>query len=77
MKKGKNSKPPVDAEVLRQKRYAFVRKHRRMILFNDKEMEVLNLYFEKYKTKSKTKFYREAIIATVLRQLEEDHPKLF
>ena len=77
MKKGRKISIPVDAEMLRQKRDSFVRKHRRTIIFNDKEIDVLNLYFEKYKTKSKTKFYREAIIATVLRQLEEDHPKLF
>ena len=63
--------------MLKQKREASVRRHRKTILFNDKEMDVLNLYFEKYKIKSKTKFCREAIIATVLRQLEENHPKLF
>jgi len=60
-----------------QKREALIRRHRKTILFNEKELGVLNLYFEKYKVKSKAKFCREAIIATVLRQLEEDHPRLF
>jgi len=64
-------------ETLRQKREAATRKHRKTILFNDKELEALNLYCKKYKVKSKSKFCREAIISTILRQLEEDHPTLF
>jgi len=53
------------------------RKHRKAIVFNDKEMEAVELYCKKYKVKSKTKFFREAIISTILRQFEDDHPKLF
>jgi hypothetical protein len=77
LKREKKSRQPIDAELLRQKREASIRRHRKTILFNDKELNVLNSYFEKYKVKSKTRFCREAIIATVLRQLEEDHPRLF
>ncbi|HNW48880.1 MAG: hypothetical protein PHV09_08865 [Bacteroidales bacterium] len=54
-----------------------VRKHRKTILFNDKELEAVQLYCKKYKVKSQAKFCREAIIATVLKQFDEDHPKLF
>lgn len=66
-----------DPESLREKREASIRRHRKTILFNDKELEALDFYCEKYKIKSKTKFCREAIIATILRQLEENHPRLF
>jgi len=70
-------KQQADPEALRQKREAGIRKHRKTILFNDKELEAIDIYCKKYKVKSKTKFCREAIIATILRQFDEDHPKLF
>jgi len=66
-----------DPESLRQKREASLRRHRKTILFNDKELEALELYCKKYKVISKTKFCREAIISTILKQFEEDHPRLF
>lgn len=70
-------KQQADPETIRQKREAGIRKHRKTILFNDKELEAIDVYCKKYKVKSKTKFCREAIIATILRQFDEDHPKLF
>lgn len=54
-----------------------VRRHRKTILLNDKELEALNSFCRKYKISSQAKFCREAIISTILKQLEEDHPKLF
>ncbi|MDD3033884.1 MAG: hypothetical protein PHT25_04735 [Bacteroidales bacterium] len=56
---------------------ALKRRHRKAILFNDKEMEAVELYCKKYKVTSESKFFREAIISTILRQFEEDHPRLF
>jgi hypothetical protein len=61
---------------LKQKE-ALKRRHRKAILFNDKEMEAVELYCKKYKVTSESKFFREAIISTILRQFEEDHPRLF
>lgn len=54
-----------------------IRNHRKTILFNDKEMEAVQLYCKKYKVKSQAKFCREAIISAILKQFDEDHPKLF
>jgi len=53
------------------------RRHRKAILFNDKELEAIELYCKKYKVSSESKFFRETIISAILRQFEEDHPKLF
>ncbi|MCK9305205.1 MAG: hypothetical protein PHP30_06695 [Bacteroidales bacterium] len=53
------------------------RRHRKSILLNDKELEAVELYCKKYKISSESKFFREAIISTILRQFEEDHPRLF
>ncbi|MFA5713543.1 MAG: hypothetical protein WC960_05135 [Bacteroidales bacterium] len=58
-------------------REAQKRRHRKVIAFNDKELEVFNYFCEKYKIASPAKFCREAIITTILKQLERDHPTLF
>lgn len=73
----KSNRSKSDPETLREKREASIRRHRKTILFNDKELEALDLYCKKYKVQSKTKFCREAIISTILKQFEEDHPRLF
>jgi len=53
------------------------RRHRKAILFNDKELEAIEFYCKKYKITSESKFFREAIITTILKQFDEDHPTLF
>ncbi len=53
------------------------RRHRKVITFNDSEMEALTAFCKKYKITNQTKFLREAIISTILRKTEEDHPTLF
>lgn len=53
------------------------RQHKHTIAFNDKEFKVIGQYVSKYKIKNKSKFFREAIIATILQKAEEDHPTLF
>jgi len=54
-----------------------LRKNKQVLLFNDKEMEVISYFCRKYKIVSKSRFFRETIIAAILRILEEDYPTLF
>jgi len=54
-----------------------LRKNREVLLFNDKETEVMTRFFQKYKIQSKSRFFRETIISAILRKMEEDHPTLF
>ena len=54
-----------------------VRTHRKTIVFNNAEMKAVTDFCKKYKITNQTKFFRETIIATILRKTEEDHPKLF
>lgn len=51
--------------------------HKTVLGFNDHEMAVIDYFCEKYKIKVRSKLYREAIIATLLRKLEDDYPTLF
>lgn len=51
--------------------------HKTVVSFNDREMAVIDYFCEKYKVKMRSKLYRQAILETLLRRLDEDHPKLF
>lgn len=54
-----------------------LRTHRHFFMLNEKENRVLERYIIKYKVKNKSKFIREALMAAVVRKLEEDSPTLF
>ena len=54
-----------------------LRKNKKSILFNNKEMKVIESYCEKYRIQNRSKFMREAIITTILKKLDEDYPTLF
>lgn len=54
-----------------------LRSHRQIFTLNDEENKALNRYVEKYKVQNKSKFIREAVMMTIIRKMEEDHPTLF
>jgi hypothetical protein len=54
-----------------------LRTHRQIFTLNDEENRALNRYMTKYKVQNKSKFIREAVMLTIIRKLEEDHPTLF
>jgi len=54
-----------------------LRKNKKSILFNNKEIKVIESYCEKYRIQNRSKFMREAIITTILKKLDEDYPTLF
>ena len=47
------------------------------ISLNDKEMRVLEQFYEKYKIEKRSRFLRETIMLAVLKKFGEDYPKLF
>ena len=54
-----------------------LRTHRQIFTLNDEENKALNRYIERYKVQNKSKFIREAVMLTIIRKMEEDHPTLF
>ncbi|MEI6751662.1 MAG: hypothetical protein WCK78_00705 [Paludibacter sp.] len=54
-----------------------LRTHKNAFTLNDEENKALNRYISKYKVKNKSKFIREAVMLTIIRKMEEDHPTLF
>lgn len=53
------------------------RTHKKTIAFNEMELKVIQHFVAKYKIKNQSKLFRESIITTMLKKMEEDHPKLF
>lgn len=54
-----------------------LRKYRKTILFNEKEIAAINHYCTKYKIASRSAFIRNAVIAHIMADLDENYPKLF
>ena len=53
------------------------RTHRVAFMLNDEERRYLEAYVNRYKVDNVSKFLRDAVMRTVLHQLDEDRPTLF
>lgn len=74
----KTSKKKAGVPVsLAKDRSGLLRKYRKTILLNEKEWSAINQYCAKYKIKSKSAFIRNAVIAHIMEQMDENYPKLF
>lgn len=73
----KKNIPNVGPDFLEKQKAALVRKHRQVILFNDKEMAAIDEYCRRFKVKSKSAMLRQAVIERVLADMDENHPTLF
>jgi len=54
-----------------------IRKIRKAILFNEKEFSAIDQYCQKFGIKSKSAFFRSIIIEHIMREADENYPKLF
>ena len=54
-----------------------LRLNKKSISFNNKELNVIESYCQKYRVNNRSKFMREAIITSILKHLDEDYPTLF
>ena len=46
-------------------------------MLNDEEHKIVSNYLNKYKIENKSRWYRETILAHILKTLEHDYPTLF
>ena len=63
--------------TLNRPRVRQARNHRVSILLNDSEMRALDRYCDKYGVRNRSRFMREALRRSVLKQFEKDSPTLF
>ena len=67
----------VDPEYLKKQRASLVRKHRQVIYLNDREMDAIKCYCERFRVGAKASLYRQAIMEKILKELEDNQPTLF
>lgn len=60
-----------------RKKKTSLRTHKYVFALNDDENKALNRYIDKYKIQNRSRFIREAVMITIIKKLEEDHPTLF
>lgn len=53
------------------------RVHKVTFMFNDEEQKAVDRYLSRYKIDNKSRWYRETVLAHVLKMMEEDYPTLF
>ena len=70
VKKDKKSETP-------KTRIRMTRSNRVVLSLNDREMAIMNRFYNKYKITNKTKWMRETLIVAILKKLEADAPTLF
>lgn len=51
--------------------------NKRVISFNNKEINVIEHYCKRYKIDNRSQFMREAIIKSILKKMDEDYPTLW
>ncbi len=53
------------------------RRNRISILLNDKEMQALNKYCDKYVVSNRSRLIRETLMRNILKRFDNDSPTLF
>lgn len=67
----------VDPAYLDKQKQALLRRNRYVLLLNDSEQAAIDEYCTRFKVRSRSALFREAIMTKVLSELDENHPTLF
>lgn len=67
----------VDPEYLEKQRASLRRRHRKTVLFNDRELAAVDEYCRRFKVSSRSALIRQATMQQVLSSLSDIHPTLF
>lgn len=54
-----------------------LRTHKHFFALNDRENKALDHFLCKYKIENKSRFIRETLMRTIIKQMEQDSPTLF
>ena len=77
MSKRKSPSAPVNPDIRSQEKRMLVRKYRQTVLFNEREISMINRYCKKFNVNSKSALYRKIILTHILEQLDKSNPTLF
>ena len=67
----------VDPEYLQKQKSSLVRKYRKTVFFNSKELAAIDEYCSRFKVSSRSALIRQAVMEHILKSLDENHPSLF
>ena len=76
-RKKSSKKHNLAPDFQREQRNQLVRRYRKAILFNEKELSLINQFCEKYSVKNKSAFIRNIVISHILEQMDDNYPRLF
>ncbi|MCF0178377.1 MAG: hypothetical protein HUJ90_07085 [Bacteroidales bacterium] len=77
MARKKTEKGATPVDFIRKEKSKLLRRHRKVILFNDKELAAINNYCSKYGIKSRSSFIRNVVISHILVDMDQNYPTLF
>lgn len=76
-KSKKASRRAPAAGYLERQKAALKRNHRKTVLFNERELAVIDEYCKRFGVRSRSALIRQAVLERVLKTLDENHPTLF
>ena len=76
-KKKRSKKHSLSPGFQRERQEKLVRRYRKTILLNEKELSLLHQYCEKYGIRNKSAFIRNVLISHILEQIDDNYPRLF
>ena len=76
-RKRSSKKHNLAPDYRRQEKEKLIRSRRKTILFNEKEMSLIDSYCQKYSIRNKSAFIRESVISHILEQMDDNYPTLF
>ena len=76
-KKKRSKKHNLPPDFRSSQHEKLIRRYRKTVLFNEKEMSLINQFCEKYSVKNKSAFIRNVVISHILEQIDDNYPRLF
>jgi len=76
-RKKRPQKHNLSPDYRREQQSRLVRRYRKSVLFNEKEISLINQFCEKYSVRNKSAFIRNIVISHILEQMDDNYPRLF
>ncbi|MBR1539178.1 MAG: hypothetical protein IJ636_06700 [Bacteroidales bacterium] len=76
-RKKRSKKHNLTPDFRREREDRLIRRYRKTVLFNEKELSLINQYCEKYAVRNTSAFIRNVVITHILEQIDDNYPRLF
>ncbi len=76
-KKKRKAESSIDISLIEKERRALKRRHRKVVLFNDRELSLIEEYCRSHKISSKSSMMRSIVMEKLLTDLGQNPPTLF